>query len=98
MQIETIPGGHITPPRGFRAGRVRAIVANSGCANSLNGPGGYEDANEMAGLAAKRLGIDPEEVAVASTGVTGVRMPMEKIRAGIPNVAVSADGGPALAR
>jgi glutamate N-acetyltransferase/amino-acid N-acetyltransferase len=78
-------------------GRLRAIVANSGCSNSLNGPGGYEDATEMAQLAATQLGLAATEVAVCSTGVTGVRMPMEKVRSFLPSIAVSADGGPALA-
>lgn len=78
-------------------GKLRAIVANSGCSNSLNGPGGYEDATEMAQLAASQLGLAASEVAVCSTGVTGVRMPMEKVRSFLPTVAVSADGGPSLA-
>ena len=78
-------------------GRLRAIVANSGCSNSLNGPGGYEDATEMAQLAASQLGLAVTEVAVCSTGVTGVRMPMEKVRSHLPTVAVSAEGGPSLA-
>jgi glutamate N-acetyltransferase/amino-acid N-acetyltransferase len=78
-------------------GKLRAIVANSGCSNSLNGPGGYDDAKEMAQLAASQLGLPPAEVAVCSTGVTGVRMPMEKVRSFLPTIAVSADGGPSLA-
>lgn len=78
-------------------GKLRAIVANSGCSNSLNGPGGYEDATEMAQLAASQMGLPASEVAVCSTGVTGVRMPMEKVRSFLPAVAVSADGGPSLA-
>ena len=79
-------------------GRVRAIVANSGCSNSLNGPGGYDDAKEMAALAAKQLGLASEEVAVCSTGVTGVRMPMDKLRAGVPQLKLDATSGPAIAR
>ena len=55
-------------------GRVRAIVVNSGCANALNGEGGYADAVEMSRLTALHLGLQPEEVAVSSTGVTGVRL------------------------
>jgi glutamate N-acetyltransferase / amino-acid N-acetyltransferase len=78
-------------------GKLRAIVANSGCSNSLNGPGGYEDATEMAQLAASQMGLPATEVAVCSTGVTGVRMPMEKVRSFLPSVAVGADGGPSLA-
>jgi glutamate N-acetyltransferase / amino-acid N-acetyltransferase len=78
-------------------GKLRAIVANSGCSNSLNGPGGYEDATEMAQLAASQMGLQASDVAVCSTGVTGVRMPMEKVRSYVPTIAVSADGGPSLA-
>lgn len=78
-------------------GKLRAIVANSGNSNSLNGAGGYEDATEMASLAASQLGLSATSVAVCSTGVTGVRMPMEKVRGFLPAVAVSAEGGPSLA-
>jgi len=78
-------------------GRLRAVVANSGNSNSLNGPGGYRDATEMTELAASHLGLAPEEVAVSSTGVTGVAMPMEKVRAGLPRIGVDRDGGSAFA-
>ncbi len=79
-------------------GRMRAVVANSGNSNSLNGPGGYRDATEMTELAAAHLGLDPQAVAVSSTGVTGVAMPMEKIRAAIPRISVDRDGGSDFAR
>ena len=69
-------------------GRLRAVVGNSGCANALNGTGGYDDAVEMTVLAARHLGIEAEDVAVASTGVTGVRLPMQKLRDGLPRVEV----------
>jgi glutamate N-acetyltransferase / amino-acid N-acetyltransferase len=62
---------------------VRAVVANSGIANAATGRRGIEDAREMQGLAAEALGIGAEEVAVASTGVIGVRLPMDRISAGI---------------
>jgi len=74
-------------------GRVRAVVVNSGCSNSLNGPGGYDDAKEMTRLAAEHVGLSAEEFAVASTGVTGVRMPMDKVRSGIPSIVATPDGG-----
>ena len=64
-------------------GGVRAIVANSGISNAATGRRGIEDAREMQGLAAEALGIGTEEVAVASTGVIGVRLPMDRISAGI---------------
>lgn len=64
-------------------GRARAIVANSGNANCLTGEQGERDARRMATLVAERLGCDPVQVVVASTGVIGVPMPMSAIEAGI---------------
>jgi glutamate N-acetyltransferase/amino-acid N-acetyltransferase len=69
------------------SGRARAIVVNSGCANAATGAPGLDDAREMTRVAASALGCPPEEVVVASTGVIGVRLPMERIRAGIPEAA-----------
>lgn len=79
-------------------GQLRAIAANSGCSNSLNGPQGHADALEMAGVAAAYLGLAPEQVSVASTGVTGVLMPMPKIREGVLRVDLSSEGGHDFAR
>ncbi|MDR0598801.1 MAG: bifunctional ornithine acetyltransferase/N-acetylglutamate synthase [Treponema sp.] len=62
-------------------GRVRAVIANSGNANACTGAAGLAAARRMAALAAEQLGIDPKEVAVASTGVIGVPLPIEKIEA-----------------
>ena len=64
-------------------GGVRAVVANSGIANAATGQRGIEDARAMQELAAEALGIGSGEVAVASTGVIGVRLPMDRISAGI---------------
>src|SRR5690606_668923 len=64
-------------------GRLRAVVANSGNANAVTGPQGLADARRMAALVAEALGAAPQEVAVASTGVIGVRLPMDKVEAGI---------------
>ncbi len=66
------------------AGGVRAVVANSGNANAATGERGVEDARRMQALAAEVLGVESREVAVASTGVIGERLPMEKVEAGIP--------------
>ena len=79
-------------------GSAVAIVANSGCANAFNGEQGLADAEEMATLVAKSIGAEPEDVLVASTGVTGKRLPMERIRAGLNQIALSRDGGHELAR
>jgi len=63
------------------AGRARAIVANAGCANAATGAGGLRDARDMAAAVAAALGCEAEEVVVASTGVIGVPLPMDKGRA-----------------
>jgi glutamate N-acetyltransferase/amino-acid N-acetyltransferase len=65
------------------AGCVRAVVANSGIANAATGQRGIEDARTMQDVAAEALGIGAERVAVASTGVIGVRLPMGRISTGI---------------
>lgn len=65
-------------------GRAQAIVTNSGCANACTGPQGWADAEEMAALAAGALGCALHHVLVASTGVIGVKLRMEALRAGIP--------------
>ena len=64
-------------------GGVRAVVANSGNANAATGERGIEDARTMQALAAEALGIEASEVAVASTGVIGVHLPMDRISSGI---------------
>jgi len=68
-------------PKGF--GRVRGIVINAGCSNVCTGRAGLKDAQEMARLTAARLGCSPDKVLVASTGVIGHRLPMDKVRIGI---------------
>ena len=65
-------------------GIVRAIVVNSGCANACTGDAGMADARTMAAEAAALAGCPPEQVLVASTGVIGVNLPMEKLKSGIP--------------
>ena len=79
-------------------GRAVAIVVNSGCANAYTGEQGLADAHEMANLAAFALGVDTEDVLVASTGVTGQPLPMELIRTGLRQIALSPEGGHELAR
>lgn len=60
-------------------GKLSAVVANSGNANCFTGDKGFEDAEAMASSVAEKLGIQLVEVAVASTGVIGRKMPMEII-------------------
>jgi glutamate N-acetyltransferase/amino-acid N-acetyltransferase len=69
---------HITSQKG------QAILINSGNANACTGPQGFKDAKEMAKMTAKELGIPPELVYVASTGLIGRPLPMQKIRKAIP--------------
>jgi len=80
--------------------QARAIITNSGCANACTGPQGEADAKEMAQLAARALECDPNHVLVASTGVIGVNLKMDKIRSGVPQAvaALDAHGGAAAAR
>src|ERR671932_835453 len=78
----------------IEAGGVRAVVVNSGIANAATGKQGLEDAYRMQALAAAELGLEPEEVAVASTGVIGEYLPMDRIRTGIKDAvgSLSEDG------
>ncbi|MCA3013869.1 MAG: bifunctional glutamate N-acetyltransferase/amino-acid acetyltransferase ArgJ [Myxococcaceae bacterium] len=64
-------------------GLVRAVVVNSGNANACTGAQGDADALEMCARVASALGCPVEQVLVCSTGVIGVKLPMEKVRAGI---------------
>jgi glutamate N-acetyltransferase / amino-acid N-acetyltransferase len=65
------------------SGGVRAVVANSGNANAATGERGIEDARAMQALGAEALGLEAGEVAVASTGVIGIHLPMDRISSGI---------------
>lgn len=82
----------------LKEGKVVAVVINSGCSNAYTGEQGMADAIRMAELTAEGIGVDAEEVLVASTGVTGQRLPMERIEYGISQVILSAEGGHDLAR
>ncbi len=64
-------------------GFARAIVVNSGNANACTGKKGFENAETMAQLTARHLNIKPDEVIVASTGIIGHHLPMQKIKSGI---------------
>jgi glutamate N-acetyltransferase/amino-acid N-acetyltransferase len=75
------------------SGGVRAVVANSGNANAATGERGIEDARAMQALGAEALGIKAGEVAVASTGIIGVHLPMDRISSGISAVSGELDEG-----
>ena len=74
-------------------GALRAAVVNSGNANCATGTQGLEDAREMTRLAAARVGCAAEEIFVNSTGIIGHYLPMDLLRAGIPQLEPSPDGG-----
>lgn len=82
-------------------GKAQAIVVNSGNANACTGEQGRADAETMAKLTADLLGIKTQDIVVASTGVIGVYMPMDRITAGIKEAAAglsaSGDGNAACA-
>jgi glutamate N-acetyltransferase / amino-acid N-acetyltransferase len=80
--------------------RLRAVVLNSGGANACTGPEGFGDTHATAEHAAAELGLGAIDVAVASTGLIGVRLPMDKLTAGVTAAVkdLSDDGGPAAAR
>ena len=82
------------------SGRARAVVVNAGCANAATGAAGLADAREMAAAVARAVGGEGRDVVVASTGVIGVNLPMDKVRAGIARAAaaLSVDGGADAAR
>ena len=64
-------------------GIARAIVVNSGCANACTGDQGLQDATRMADEVAAALPCDPAQVLVASTGVIGVNLKMDRVSSGI---------------
>lgn len=64
-------------------GKLQAIIVNSGNANACTGMKGLQDAYEMRALGAEHFGVEENYVAVASTGVIGVPLPMDIIRKGV---------------
>jgi glutamate N-acetyltransferase/amino-acid N-acetyltransferase len=80
-----------------RIGRTttRAVVANSGNANACTGERGLRDARDMAAEAAGLLGVSEEDVLIASTGIIGRPMPLDKVKDGIAEAvqALRTDGG-----
>ena len=80
---------------GTMGGQGRAAVFNSGCANACTGEQGLADARQMAEACAAAIGCKPQEVLVASTGVIGAYLPMEKVLPGISEscAGLSAENG-----
>lgn len=74
---------------------IHAVICNSGCANACTGERGQTDTELMAKLAGDVLGVRKEAVLVASTGVIGKPLPMEKIQSALPELSkkLSSEGG-----
>ena len=86
----SVVGAPVEWSRGrVRAGSGRGVVVNSGSSNVACGAEGRRNAREMAELAAREIGCRAGEICVASTGVIGEPLPMERLRAGIPAAAAA---------
>ena len=81
-------------------GRLQAVVLNSGGANACTGREGYQDTVAAAHRVASAVGCDPDAVGVCSTGLIGVRLPMEALLAGVDqaHLVLADDGGDDAAR
>jgi glutamate N-acetyltransferase/amino-acid N-acetyltransferase len=77
------------------AGQVDAVVLNSGGANACTGPDGFADTHRTAEAVAGALGTGAARVAVCSTGLIGVRLPMDRLLPGVEKAAaaLSESGG-----
>ena len=84
--------------RNVAGGLSRGVIVNSGCANCSVGEQGEKDAVEITALAAGVVGVAPEEMAVSSTGLIGVELPMGLIRNAVGDIALTRDGGHDFAR
>jgi len=97
--------------RNLADGKAQAVIVNAGCANAYASAEGYRDSEEMMRLAASqlrlvyrgvgsasKLRLADSDVLVASTGVTGHRLPIDKIRAAMPSITLDRDGGDRFAR
>jgi glutamate N-acetyltransferase/amino-acid N-acetyltransferase len=76
-----------------RGGDMRALVCNSGCANACTGERGERDVHATARQAAALMNIEPTQVVVASTGVIGVPLPMDRMQRGIERAIAHLEGG-----
>lgn len=79
--------------------QLQAVVLNSGGANACTGPEGFQNTHRTAERVAEQLGLNAGEVAVCSTGLIGLQLPMDKLLPGVDAAAaaLSADGGDAAA-
>ncbi len=70
----------------LKTGKAQAIVVNSGIANVCTGKRGIDDAKLMCKLVSKELGVKENDVLVASTGMIGTYLPMDKIKKGVKGI------------
>ena len=75
--------------------KSQAVIVNSGIANACTGEEGMSYCRETAKEAAKILGVDEAGVLVGSTGVIGMQLPIDRIKAGIAKLADAKNGDPA---
>ncbi|GAA0927181.1 bifunctional glutamate N-acetyltransferase/amino-acid acetyltransferase ArgJ [Kribbella koreensis] len=68
------------------AGKLKAVVLNSGGANACTGPEGFQDTHKTAEELATILGVGAGEIGVCSTGLIGERLPMDKLLPGLKSV------------
>jgi glutamate N-acetyltransferase / amino-acid N-acetyltransferase len=76
----------ILSQKNIQNGKATAIIANAGNANACTGNHGLADAEHTADLVGKALGISPDDVLAASTGVIGQRLDMDKVKKAIPGL------------
>jgi glutamate N-acetyltransferase / amino-acid N-acetyltransferase len=78
----------IVAKENLRSRKIEALVINSGNANTCTGQKGIDDAHRMCQTVGKSLDCKPEEVLIASTGIIGHKMPMDKV---LPGIKAAAD-------
>ncbi len=77
---------HVTKDSISKEGLIQAVIVNSACANACTGQQGLEDAYQMRALTAKAFNVAEHHIAVASTGVIGEFLQMDKIESGIQSL------------
>ena len=93
-EIKAAPVVATTGHLEFDGGQMGAIVVNSGCANACTGERGLRDSRATARQTAALLGIRPTQVVVASTGVIGVYLPMDRLSKGVERAVKDLAHGP----
>jgi glutamate N-acetyltransferase / amino-acid N-acetyltransferase len=76
----------------LKSGNIRGVILNSGNANACTGAQGLADARVMAAVAAARIGLEPEQILVCSTGRIGVVLPIKRIEARLATIRLSRRG------